>query len=319
LISSNVKDKQPKLQFLEKLVNFLEGQLDMTTNVKPAKIISGLEPERTRYLLQLFTIVATSKCLSSTELLEDVKTKEEAATKPELQMEESKELSSDNVDIKKKEVDTPPTDDKSNTLATSIPPSSVEIQCKSSLVTKPATSHGSRQPSSILRERKDKPINVVRPATAMISGKGRGAAKSTDEKETTNDDLGIFQKVAEQQKIKSSEETEATELQKSNTVSLPTKLSDVDFESLADAIESIAQSTSPLGTVIDGVVEDIETMIKTRKQSGSDKDLQVKLNNLTETLETQLTEMKALEESLMRNIDIRKNHEESIDAWIKSY
>jgi len=257
LISSNVKDKQPKLQFLEKLTNFLEEKLDMTTNVKPAKIISGLEPERTRYLLQLFTIVATSKCLSSTELLEDVKTKEEAATKPELQMEESKELSSDNVDIKKKEVDTPPTDDKSNTAATDIPPAAVEIQCKSSLVTRPATSHGSRQPSSILRERKDKPINIGRPATAMISGKGRGATSNTntEEKEAkANDDLGIFQKVAEQQKNKSSKEIVSTELkgvsnephQMTNSVPLPTKLSNVDFESLADAIESIAQSTAPL-------------------------------------------------------------------------
>jgi len=321
LISSNVKDKQPKLQFLGKLVDFLEGKLDMKFNVKPAKIISGLEPERTRYLLQLFTVVATSKCLTPTV---EVKT-EEDATKPELQIEEP-----DKVDVKEKEVHTESTDDKSDTLAAdTLPPSAVEIQCKSSLVSRPATSHGSRQPSSILRERKDKPTNVVRPATAMISGKDRKAAKSIDEKEAkANDDLGIFQKVAEKQKIKSSEETEAIELEGSsvetqmnqipNTIPLPTKLSDVDFESLANAIESIAQSTAPLGTVIDAIVEDIETMIKEQK-SGGDKDLQVKLNNLTETLEKQLTEMKSLEESLIRNTDIRKKHEESIDTWIKSH
>lgn len=59
LLSSNVKDKLSKLQFLEKLVNFLENKLDMTINVKPSKIVSGLEPERARYLLQLFTVVAT--------------------------------------------------------------------------------------------------------------------------------------------------------------------------------------------------------------------------------------------------------------------
>jgi len=300
----------------------------MSTNVKPAKIISGLEPEHTRYLLQLFTVVATSKCLSSTV---EVKTDEEVATKPKSQMEESKELSSDVVDVKEKEMDTPPTDDKSNAAATDISPAAVEIQCKSSLVTRPATSHGSRQPSSILKERKDKPINVVRPATAMIGGKSRGAVNSNEEEEATaSDDLDIFQKIAEQQKIKSSEETEATELigvssnepqmnQISKTVPLPTKLADVDFESLADAIESIAQSTAPLGTVVDGIVEDIETMIKTQKQSEGDKDLQVKLNSLTETLQTQLAEMKSLEGSLIRNADMRKKHEEGIDAWIKSY
>ena len=327
LISANVKSKQEKLQFLGKLVNFVEGKLDMSTNVKPAKIISGLEPERTRYLLQLFTVVATSKCLSSTGQLEEAKT-DEVATKSELQIDELKEP--DNVDVEEKELDTPPTDDKTKTLTTDIPPAAVEIQCKSSLVTRPATSHGSRQPSSILKERKDKPINVVRPATAMISGNSRGVAKSTEEEEAkANVDLGIFQKVAEQQKIKSTEETVATELKRvrsnepqmnqiANTMSLPTKLSDVDFESLANAIESVAQSTVPLGTVIDGV-EDIETLIKTRKQSVGDKDLQSKLNNLTETLETQLTEMKSLEESLMRNADNRNKHKEGIDAWIKSY
>lgn len=328
MISSNVKDKQPKLHFLEKLVDYLEGRIGTSINVKPSKIISGLEPERTRYLLQLFTVVATSKRLSSTEQLEEAKTDEEG-TKSEPKVEPIKELSS--VVTKEKEMGTPPTDDKNNTAATDIPPAAVEIQCKSSLVTRPATSHGIRQPTSILREKKDKPINVVRPATTIISGKGRGVVKSAKEIEAkANDDLGVSQKNAEQQKIKSSEETVENELkgvssnepqmnQESNTVPLPTKLTDVDFESLADAIESIAQSTAPLGTVIDGIVEDIETMIKTQKQSGDDKDLQAKLNNLIETLQTQLAEMKSLEESLMRNVDNRKKHEESIDAWIKSY
>ena len=36
----------------------------MQINAKPTKIISGLEPERTRYLLQIFTVVATTKCLT---------------------------------------------------------------------------------------------------------------------------------------------------------------------------------------------------------------------------------------------------------------
>ena len=62
LTSSNVKGKQPKLQFLGKLINFLEVNLDTSMDdVKPAKIVSGLEPERTRYVLQLFTVVVTTK------------------------------------------------------------------------------------------------------------------------------------------------------------------------------------------------------------------------------------------------------------------
>ncbi len=63
LISSNVTEKQTKLDFLGKLITFLERCLEMPINVKPAKIISGLETERTRYLLQLFTVVATTKDL----------------------------------------------------------------------------------------------------------------------------------------------------------------------------------------------------------------------------------------------------------------
>ena len=67
LVSSNVKEKEAKLQFLEKLICFLELNLEVSLGVKPAKIISGLQPERTRYLLQVFTVVATTKCLSPKE------------------------------------------------------------------------------------------------------------------------------------------------------------------------------------------------------------------------------------------------------------
>lgn len=61
MIAANIKEKQPKLQFLEKLINFLEAELSMSVNVSPSKIVSGQEPERTCYLLQLFSVVATSK------------------------------------------------------------------------------------------------------------------------------------------------------------------------------------------------------------------------------------------------------------------
>lgn len=63
LISSNVTEKETKIIFLQKLITFLERCLDTNINVKPAKIVAGLDPERTRYLLQLFTVVATMKDL----------------------------------------------------------------------------------------------------------------------------------------------------------------------------------------------------------------------------------------------------------------
>mmetsp|Transcript_15001 Transcript_15001/g.31472 ORF Transcript_15001/g.31472 Transcript_15001/m.31472 type:complete len:676 (+) Transcript_15001:140-2167(+) len=59
--SSNVKEKQAKLQFLEKLIKFLESELSMSINVKPIKIVSGQEPELTCYMLQIFTVLVTHK------------------------------------------------------------------------------------------------------------------------------------------------------------------------------------------------------------------------------------------------------------------
>lgn len=42
---------------------FISKQIKISVDVNPAMIISGLEPGRTRYLLQLFTVVAMAKCL----------------------------------------------------------------------------------------------------------------------------------------------------------------------------------------------------------------------------------------------------------------
>ena len=62
-----MKEKEAKLKFLEKFISFLELNLEVSLGVKPAKIISGLQPERTRYLLQVFTVVVTTKCLAPKE------------------------------------------------------------------------------------------------------------------------------------------------------------------------------------------------------------------------------------------------------------
>mmetsp|Transcript_29080 Transcript_29080/g.61723 ORF Transcript_29080/g.61723 Transcript_29080/m.61723 type:complete len:198 (+) Transcript_29080:565-1158(+) len=63
MVSSNVKEKQAKIQFPGKLSTFLEENLKMSIHVKPSKIILGLDPELTGYLLQLFMVVTTAKCL----------------------------------------------------------------------------------------------------------------------------------------------------------------------------------------------------------------------------------------------------------------
>ena len=55
-----ITEKAQKLQFLEKIVKLVGTQLNTyTTDIKPAKIVSGLEPENTNRLLQLLALAAT--------------------------------------------------------------------------------------------------------------------------------------------------------------------------------------------------------------------------------------------------------------------
>jgi hypothetical protein len=66
--SANIKEKEDKICFLEKLIHFLEGKVGTSLDVRPNKIVSGLEPERTRYLLQIYTVVATTEELSPVDI-----------------------------------------------------------------------------------------------------------------------------------------------------------------------------------------------------------------------------------------------------------
>ena len=48
-----IKDKDSKIAFLKKVIDFLTAAHDRSPNVKISSIISGKEPERTNALLQL--------------------------------------------------------------------------------------------------------------------------------------------------------------------------------------------------------------------------------------------------------------------------
>ncbi|KAL3800759.1 hypothetical protein ACHAW5_002473 [Stephanodiscus triporus] len=132
LISSNVSEKGPKLQFCEKLITFLERCLEIPINVKPAKIISGLDPERTRYLLQLFTVVATTKDLK-------MAASEEINDQCSLLVQEEKENAS-------------PTKDKVAHEAPLTP-------SLANLKVRPATARGARP--SVIKEREIKSIKAT--------------------------------------------------------------------------------------------------------------------------------------------------------------
>jgi TRAF3-interacting protein 1 len=51
--SAALKDKSAKIAFLEKVCNLVGMQLNTMIDARPAKIVSGLEPENTNRLLQV--------------------------------------------------------------------------------------------------------------------------------------------------------------------------------------------------------------------------------------------------------------------------
>jgi len=54
-----VKEKTDKILFLDKIIGFVEAALNTKIDASPAKIVSGLESEKTCHFLQLFVIAAT--------------------------------------------------------------------------------------------------------------------------------------------------------------------------------------------------------------------------------------------------------------------
>lgn len=58
--SSNVTDKVAKVRYLEKMVKLVGMQLNTIVEARPARIVSGLEPNNTNRLLQLMAVAAVS-------------------------------------------------------------------------------------------------------------------------------------------------------------------------------------------------------------------------------------------------------------------
>ena len=57
--SSKVTDKNSKITYLAKLVKLVGMQLNTIVEARPTKIVSGLEPNNTNRLLQLFAVAAS--------------------------------------------------------------------------------------------------------------------------------------------------------------------------------------------------------------------------------------------------------------------
>lgn len=72
LISENVKDRESKLLFLNKVISVLSLTTGKTLSVKPSKIVAGQEPEKTNELLQCLAS-ALDKKLSSDDAVKKFK------------------------------------------------------------------------------------------------------------------------------------------------------------------------------------------------------------------------------------------------------
>eukprot|EP00968_Pinguiococcus_pyrenoidosus_P007099 scaffold470_cov257-Pinguiococcus_pyrenoidosus.AAC.14 len=57
--SANVRDKQSKITYLEKIIRLVGMQLNTLVSARPSKIVAGHEPENTNVLLQLLGLCAT--------------------------------------------------------------------------------------------------------------------------------------------------------------------------------------------------------------------------------------------------------------------
>mmetsp|Transcript_3917 Transcript_3917/g.11820 ORF Transcript_3917/g.11820 Transcript_3917/m.11820 type:complete len:499 (+) Transcript_3917:449-1945(+) len=81
--SSNVTDKIAKVKYLEKMVRLVGMQLNTIVEARPARIVSGLEPNNTNRLLQLMAVAATS-APDSSAAVEAVLASEEMASETPL-------------------------------------------------------------------------------------------------------------------------------------------------------------------------------------------------------------------------------------------
>ncbi|KAG8195491.1 hypothetical protein JTE90_010795 [Oedothorax gibbosus] len=71
LQSDNVKDKESKIQFLQKAIDVLALVTNQPVNLKPSKVVAGHEPQKTNVFLQILGTAAKNK-LDSKEAVEKV-------------------------------------------------------------------------------------------------------------------------------------------------------------------------------------------------------------------------------------------------------
>ncbi|CAG9834614.1 unnamed protein product [Diabrotica balteata] len=91
LVSDNVKDKDAKVAFLNKLIDAIKSLSDNNLSVRASKIVAGLEPTNTNLLLQALAKSIESN-IDSTQYVSNLKTgvKTDRAKKSKIPVEKSK-------------------------------------------------------------------------------------------------------------------------------------------------------------------------------------------------------------------------------------
>lgn len=235
LISSNISEKQPKLDFLEKLIKFLERYLEMSVDVKPAKVIAGLDPERTRYLLQLFTVIATAKDMKLV-----VANQDSPELEPGIEDIASTFAQVDNDDTFPYQdfIANGINDVDGTTLQPKIQEKIVGARPETARGARPETVHGARQ--GLVKQRK---IEVNDDVVGDNEGMPGVMAR-----ETMTNNIGKV--IQSHQSLKP----------------LPLQLSDIDFQSLAIAVRNISQLTTDMGKHINPAPDTIEKMLKEKSR-----------------------------------------------------
>lgn len=273
-----MSEKQAKLQFLKKLIEFIASQTGKPIDVSPIKIIAGLEPGRTRYLLQLFTVVATSKVETFT-----IGDGDGDSIKLNVQSYVVNDGKSNSSSL---EVPTmrPANSNSGNSLSTAY----------ASGVTEPEGRFRDAMPSS-LRLSAEMGHDIVdannalsvanrRPATAYetkpMNGKGADTFPSEMYKSKPNEvvpNLITHAKLIEGKgtdgmgdlnlsNIKDTIHPDKSLNQPEKRTGMPLTLSGIDFTTLAGAVRHIAESTLSLGKYIDAVHDDLETLVSERNR-----------------------------------------------------
>lgn len=67
LVSENIKEKEDKIAFLQKFISHISSELGENLNIKPSKIVAGIEAEKTNDLLQALALVLENKQNSNSQ------------------------------------------------------------------------------------------------------------------------------------------------------------------------------------------------------------------------------------------------------------